>query len=53
MIALTLLLVQVPPVGVEFKVVVKPTQTSGVPVIIDGLELIEITTLSKQPVGKV
>ena len=51
-IALMLLLVQVPPEGVEFKVVVNPTQTSGVPVIIDGLGLIVITVLSKQPVGK-
>ena len=49
-VALPLLLVQVPPPGVEFSVVVKPTQTFGVPVMVVGLALTVTTAVLIQPV---
>ena len=52
-VALPLLLVQVPPAGVEFNVVVKPIHTFGVPVIIVGLSFTVTTVVMMQPVPNV
>ena len=52
-VALPLLLVQVPPAGVEFNVVVKPIQTVGVPVNVVGLSLTVTTAVTIQPVPNV
>ena len=48
--ALPLLLVQLPPAGVEFKVVVKPTHTLLSPVIVVGLGLTVTGVVMIQPV---
>ena len=52
MVALPLLLLHVPPAGVEFKVVVKPTQTLVVPVIVVGFGFTVTTAVTDgvQPV---
>ena len=50
MVALPLLLLHVPPAGVEFKVVVKPTHTFLVPVIVDGVVFTVTTIVLIQPV---
>ena len=52
-VALPLLLLQVPPAGVEFSVVVKPTHTFVVPVIVVGFELTVTGVVIKQPVPSV
>ena len=52
-VALPLLLVQVPPAGVEFNVVVKPTHTFVVPVIVVGFELTVTGVVIMQPVPNV
>ena len=49
-VALLLLLLQTPPDGVEFNVVVKPAHTLSVPVIEEGLGLTVTTAVLKQPV---
>ena len=48
--ALVLLLLHVPPAGVEFKEVVKPTHTFVVPVIAVGLAFMVTMTTLRQPV---
>jgi len=48
-----LLLVHVPPDGVLFSVVVKPTHTLGVPVIVVGVVLTVIVFIVAQPVDSV
>ena len=48
-VALPLLLLQVPPAGTEFNVVVKPTQTVFPPVIVVGLAFTLTTVVIKQP----
>ena len=48
-----LLLLHVPPVGVELSVVVIPVQTVKVPVMADGVELTVIFLVIIQPVGSV
>ena len=53
MVALPLLLVQVPPAGVEFKVVVKPIHTDGVPVKVVGFGLTVTMAVLIQPVPSV
>ena len=50
MVALPLLLLHVPPAGVEPKVVVSPTHTFVVPVSVVGLELTVTTAVLIQPV---
>ena len=52
MATLPLLLVHVPPKGVEFKVVVKPAQTVLIPVIVVGLAFTVtiVVTPGAQPV---
>jgi hypothetical protein len=45
------LLVHVPPAGVELSVVVKPTHTLRVPVIVDGLVFTVTTVVVRQPVA--
>ena len=52
-VALALLIDQLPPVVPSLKVVVEPTQTLVVPVIEDGRALMVITEVMKQPVPKV
>ena len=47
--ALPLLLAHVPPVGVEFNVVVKPTQTVPPPVIVVGFGLTVTMVVIEQP----
>ena len=49
-VALLLLLLHVPPAGVEFKVVVDPTHTTNVPVIAVGFILTVTGAVIKQPV---
>ena len=49
-VALPLLLLHVPPAGVEFNVVVNPTQTFNVPVILVGFELTVTIAMLIQPV---
>ena len=53
MVALPLLLLHVPPAGVEFNVVVKPTHTFVVPVIVVGFEFTVTGVVIKQPVPSV
>jgi len=48
-----LLLVQVPPAGVEFKVVVRPIHTEAIPVIEVGVPLTVTIAVAWQPVGRV
>ena len=48
-VALPLLLVQVPPAGVEFNVVVRPTHTFIVPVSVVGFELTVTVVVAIQP----
>jgi hypothetical protein len=50
---LLLLLVQVPPAGVEFKEVVKPTHTLLTPVIVVGFGLTVTVVVEIQPPPKV
>ena len=50
-LTLPLALLHVPPAGVEFNVVAKPTQTLGIPVIVPGLGFTVTVALSRQPVG--
>ena len=52
MIALPLLLLHVPPAGVEFNVVVKPTHTAALPVIAVGLALTVTVAVTVHPVPK-
>ena len=51
--ALPLLLVHVPPVGVEFNVVVNPAHTVVIPVIVVGLALTLTVVILIQPVPSV
>ena len=53
MATVVLLLVHVPPAGVEFSVVVNPTQTVSVPVMFVGLALIVTIAVLIQPVASV
>ena len=48
-----LLLVHVPPAGVEFKLVVRPTHTLAEPVMPDGRGLTVIGKVAVQPAGNV
>jgi hypothetical protein len=48
-----LLLLQVPPPGVEPNAVVSPTHTLSVPVIVDGIALTVTVVAVLQPVGNV
>ena len=50
MIAFPLLLVHVPPAGVEFNVVVKPIHTLSVPVMAVGLAFTVTVVVAIQPV---
>ena len=52
-VALPLLLVQLPPAGVLFSVVVRPTHTVGVPVIVVGLAFTVTVLVLIQPVPSV
>ena len=52
-VALPLLLLQVPPAGVEFSVVVRPTHTFVVPVNVVGFALTVTGVVIKQPVPNV
>ena len=52
-VALPLLLLHVPPAGVEFNVVVRPTQTFNVPVIAVGFGFTVTTAVLIQPVPSV
>ena len=49
-VALPLLLLHVPLAGVEFKLVVNPTHTTGLPVIVVGLAL-TLTVVDVEPVN--
>ena len=53
MATLELLLLQVPPAGVEFKVVVNPKHIPVVPVIAVGLALTVTVAETRQPVPRV
>ena len=53
MLALPLLLVHVPPAGVELSVVVRPTHITGVPVIVVGFGLTVTIAVLIQPVPSV
>ena len=52
-VALPLLLLQVPPEGVALSVVVKPTHTLAVPEIDDGDGFMVTVVVVKHPVGNV
>ena len=52
-VALPLLLVHVPPAGVEFNVVVSPIQTPVPPVIVVGLGFTVTTVVLMQPVPSI
>ena len=52
-VALPLLLLHVPPAGVEFKVVVNPTQTVLSPAIVEGFAFTVTGVVLMQPVPNV